>query len=143
MSRPAPLEVTHRPLPDRVDVESDLEEGLVIQDVSAVEDEGRLDHEIVDFPVVELPVEAPLRHHGDGVAAADGLIGILHVGNAPLHVGEILPGACERLRVRDDDLGVLLQEPAGDVDRRALPRVARVGLEGKAEETDLSCPPAC
>ena len=132
-----PLEVTHRPLPDGVDVEADLEEGLVVQDVAAVEDEGRLHHEIVDLPVVEFPVKAPLRHDGNGVAAADGLVGILHVGNAPLHVGEVLPGAHERLRVRDDHLGVLLQEPAGDVDGRAFPRVARVGLEGESEEADF------
>lgn len=42
-------------LSDRFDVKSDLDEGLVIKDLAAVEDEGRLLHRRVDPLVIQGP----------------------------------------------------------------------------------------
>ncbi len=61
----------------------------------------------------------------------------IHVGRHHVVLGEVgkdLLGA--HLRVKDRNLGALVQQVLDHVQRRRLARVARVGLERKAEQRD-------
>jgi len=57
------------PFPYRLYEESHLNEFVVIQDLSAVEDEGRFGHFGVDFGVINLLELVPLGADNDGVRA--------------------------------------------------------------------------
>ena len=71
------------------------------------------------------------------MTARGGFIGILDVADASPNVLQIDGGVLQGLRVGDDHLGLFLQQSPGDEKGRALPCVARVGLEGEAQQADL------
>ena len=121
-------------LADGVDIEAHLEAAPVVEDVAPVEEKGRLYHLFPDPSVIESAVEIPLRHDADGMGADRRLVRILHELDGAADTGQVGPGVLQGPGVRDDHLGLFLQEALGDVDGGTLPRVARVGLEGEAEE---------
>jgi len=57
---------------DGEDVEAEVEEGLMIEDVAPVEDEGGVGHALVDALIVELGEVGPLGEEGDGVGTFGG-----------------------------------------------------------------------
>lgn len=60
--------------------ETNLTQGIVVQNVAAIEDEGRLGHVIVDGLVVILLELIPLSQHTDGMS----ILGSLHVAGTGL-----------------------------------------------------------
>lgn len=77
-------------LADGDDVESHVIEGLMVEQVPPVEEEGRLGHGEVDSLAVQLPVVLPVGDQGDGVGALGGPVGIGKV-QAPQPVSIALP----------------------------------------------------
>ena len=54
-------------LADGIDLEPNGKQRLMIQHVSAVENEGRLRHGVIDSLVVQFLILFPFRHHSNGV----------------------------------------------------------------------------
>ena len=81
-----------RRLADGEDVEPDRVQGLGIEQVPAVEEEGGPLHRVEDGAVIERPVRVPLGEDGDGVRAPRGGVRIL-LEDDPVRrdVGEIEP----------------------------------------------------
>ncbi len=85
----------------------------------------------------------PFGEDRDGMAALRRADGVFDVTDPALRSGKVHAGVFQGLRVGDDDLGLFLEEPPGNEDRRTLPGVARVRLEGETPQTDLLSRPAC
>mmetsp|Transcript_5034 Transcript_5034/g.14298 ORF Transcript_5034/g.14298 Transcript_5034/m.14298 type:complete len:451 (+) Transcript_5034:158-1510(+) len=132
-----------------MDLEANLSEGLVVEDVPSIEDEGRLGHRRIDFLVVVRLELVPLGQDGHGVRTGAGVVGVGAGGDLLLKAGGVglvyAAGVVHldphvvplHLGVEDVDLGPLLEEVADDEHRRGLPHVAGVLLEGVAEDGHL------
>mmetsp|Transcript_3739 Transcript_3739/g.10714 ORF Transcript_3739/g.10714 Transcript_3739/m.10714 type:complete len:465 (-) Transcript_3739:208-1602(-) len=127
---------------------------LVVEDVPAIEDEGRLHHGIVHGLVVDRLERVPLGEDDDGVGAPGSLHRVLHDGDGlivrhrpGLRAGmipfEFWHGQIQshlllgHLRVVYAEVAPVRHEPAAHVDGRGLPGVAGVFLERKAVDSDL------
>ncbi len=123
-------------LADRHDVEADPGKGVGIQKVATVEDKGRLLHAFEDLLEIEVLKGRPLRQHHQGVCALGRLVRIPLIGHILIDALQVLPGILQGLRVHDAQPGPLFEQPLADVDRRCVPRIARIRLEGKPEHRD-------
>lgn len=121
---------------DGMDVEAEVEEGLMIEDVAPVEDEGGVGHAFIDALVVELGEEGPFGEEGNGVGSLGSEVGIGLEDDAIGKVAKIGTGVFEGVGIGEDDLGMLLEEGTGDGEGGAFARVGGVGFEGGAEEGD-------
>lgn len=133
---------------DDVHLGAELRELVVRQDVAAVEEEGGLGHGFVDAAVVVRLELIPLGHGGDGVRVLGGLVRVL-VERQQLMQLRVRGGAHALVlelvqQVLLLDLGVvdgharaLVQQVLDDGGRGRLAHVARVLLEGEAEDADL------
>ena len=65
---------------DGVDVKPDFKEILMIQDISAIEDEGRFSHGLKNLFIIEIFVDIPFGHNGNGIAAESSLVRIFDKG---------------------------------------------------------------
>ena len=141
-------------LSEAVDDEAHLAQLAVVEDVAAVEQEGGLNHRVVDLLPVQGLELVPLGHDGDGMGTVSGSVGILHhrqlllvgailgseVGVVPLELGggEILGDLLlGDLGVVDAALGAIIHEALADIDGGGLAGVTGVLLEGKSEDCEL------
>jgi len=107
----------------------------VIEDIPAVENKGGLDHGIMDFLIVQMPVKIPFRDDGNRMGTGGSLVGIFDKMDFPgIGILQIDPGILQGFGVRDHDLGIFFQQPPGNRHRRRLTRISRVGLERKPEK---------
>mmetsp|Transcript_54691 Transcript_54691/g.132810 ORF Transcript_54691/g.132810 Transcript_54691/m.132810 type:complete len:249 (-) Transcript_54691:435-1181(-) len=132
-----------------MDLEANLPEGLVVQQQSAIVQEGRLFHVVVDAFVIQRFELVPFRQDTDRVRTLACLVrvrrrddriveswGVVVVDIASVvHLDpHILP--CH-LWVVDVDLSTLLEEVPDDEHGRSLTDVAGVLLEGITQDGDL------
>ena len=104
------------------------------QDISAVKDEGRLEHAVVDFLEVEILELVPLGEDSHGMGSITSFYGALHhnevgIGSRAKNIGTDL--LFTDLRVVDVNLGSLGKEVAADGDGCSLAGVVGVLLEGE------------
>ncbi|KAJ8533423.1 hypothetical protein ON010_g13832 [Phytophthora cinnamomi] len=133
---------------DDVHLGAELGDLIVRQDVAAVEEEGGLGHVLVDLGVVERLELVPLGERGDGVRVLGGLVRVVvHLEQLPhervtcgVHplVLELVHHVLQLdLRVVHGHVGLLLQQVLDNRGGGGLAHIARVLLEGEAENTDL------
>jgi len=79
------LNVREGSLANGVNVEAHLKQGLVIQNVAAVEDEGGPHHAFQDPEVIQVPVFGPLGKNGNGVDPLRSLVRIRFKNKVALH----------------------------------------------------------
>ncbi len=108
----------------------------MIQDVAPVKDKGGVHHRLVDGLIVQFGELGPLGGDGDGVGALRRGVGVGFECHPVGHVLQVDAGALQRVRVGEDDLGVLLQQLPADGQGGRFARVAGVGLEGRAKDGD-------
>ena len=114
------------------------------EDGSTVEEEGGLEHEVVDAGEIQVAEFIPFGEDGEGVGAFGGLIGVGD--DLDVEIDDVLGDAdFEEVAVDgflgdagivDDDVGVFGDEVAADVDRGGFAGVVGVLLEGEAEDRD-------
>ena len=151
-SRPGALQVIELVgvgVANGMDLEANLSQGVVVEDVPSVENEGRLGHGGIDLLIVVGLELVPLGQDGQGVRAVAGLIGVRAGGDGILEAGGVVlvdaAGVVHLdphvlaldLGVEDVDLGPLLEQIADDEHRRGLADVAGVLLEGISEDGHL------
>mmetsp|Transcript_142105 Transcript_142105/g.441898 ORF Transcript_142105/g.441898 Transcript_142105/m.441898 type:complete len:385 (-) Transcript_142105:296-1450(-) len=118
-------------------------EAVVVQHVSAVEDECGLHHNLVELAVVVLLELVPLREHHDGVRTLHGLLRRRHEVELALVDGDVVVAILRDgildldLGVIDVDVGPVLHQHVADREGGRLADVARVLLEGEAEDGNL------
>eukprot|EP00982_Pelagococcus_subviridis_P008354 30835-Pelagococcus_subviridis.AAC.14 len=128
-------------LPERVHDKTNLPEFIVVEDQTAVEDEGGLLHDAVNFsPVVRLKL-VPLGHHAHRVRVPERFDVRLvrrDVAHSSAHVHRDL--RVRHFRVVNREPRAVFDEAVPDVDRRRLARVPGVLLEREPEHADLLVP---
>lgn len=134
--------------------EANLPQSLVVEDVAAIKDEGRLLHLVVDLLVVVVPEDVPLSEDADGMCTINSSIRRLShtdilqdVGRALAVVGPVpfeLGGAHVtenlirgNLRIKDGDMGTIANQALAHINGRSLTSVTSVLLEGKAIDGNL------
>lgn len=127
-------------LSDGEEAEADLLELGVREDVAAVEEEGGLEHAVMDLLEVEILELVPLGKDGDGMGSVAGFHGTLddeevRVGSGAEDLGTnlFLPD----LGIIDDDLGSFGEKVAADGDGGCLTGVVGVLLEGETKDADM------
>jgi hypothetical protein len=50
----------------------------MIEDIAAIEDEGRFSHGLKNFVIIEIFIDIPFGHNGNGIAAKSCLVVIFY-----------------------------------------------------------------
>mmetsp|Transcript_24391 Transcript_24391/g.75200 ORF Transcript_24391/g.75200 Transcript_24391/m.75200 type:complete len:203 (-) Transcript_24391:960-1568(-) len=136
-------------LADAVDGEADFAQRVRVDDVPAVEDEGRFGHGVVDLLVVQRLELVPLRRDGDGVRSRRRRVRVGRRDDEVVQPRLRLLGQVQRvlelhhhrlardLGVVDVHARLLLDQVARDERGGRLARVAGVLLEREAEDGNL------
>ncbi len=140
-------------LAEGIDDEANLAKPVMIEDVTTIEDKGRLHHGSVDALKVVFLELIPLCQDADGMAVLGRLIRILHDCDG-LCLDRSLPGTWviplkfgglqirvdlvfSDLGIIDEQLGIVSQQPLADIDSWGLTGVASVLLESKAQHCNF------
>ena len=124
-------------------MKAQLEELPVVKNVPAVENEGRFSHRFIYPFEVQCPEKIPLRYHGDSIAAAGRVVGIVEEGDQAVCILEVLSCIGKRLRVGNVHSRLFFNESLCNRNGRAFPGVPRIGLESESEQADPFSPPVC
>ena len=123
--------------PDPVHVESDLEQRGVVQYVPAVENKSRMLHGIKDPLVVELLETGPRSQDQERLRAFDGFVRIVAEADPIAGERQFLLRIGQRFRIVNGQECAFFEQQFDDGLCRCLAGVARVFLEGIAEDRDL------
>jgi len=108
----------------------------MVEDISAVKDEGRLGHGPVDGFVIQINKERPLGQDGDGMGVHRRRIRVGLEDHPPGILSQVDPGVYPERTGRSKPPPPLLYQSPADIQGGGFPGVAGVGFEGAAEKGD-------
>lgn len=83
-------------------IETDFKTLPVVNDIASVKNESGFHHGSVYFAIIQIPVQIPVRHNDECVAANGCKVGIFNVTDLPLCIFQIHGGVGQRLGIGDD-----------------------------------------